>query len=217
MQVEAITSAKATLRESLLSTIRLDSQGRFFEGSCSLCRSKYREEAEGIHANPPGPGDRDRMLQDFFVSKGETVSITDVRHHCDNHMGGRASEELRRAEYMENLLALVNADKGNLDRLKLSLAALEERLYATAAIAGSSIKVQAQKTKDVVALTKSVASTIQLMAELQGEMHDRGEMVSIPKNKFKEAIENALRQTKSVEEQQTLIRVFEGIHQASKE
>jgi two-component sensor histidine kinase len=101
--------------------------------------------------------------------------------------------------------------------LKLSLAALEERLYATAAIAGSSIKVQAQKTKDVVALTKSVASTIQLMAELQGEMHDRGEMVSIPKNKFKEAIENALRQTKSVEEQQTLIRVFEGIHQASKE
>lgn len=214
---EIVVTPRSTLREALLATVRLDSQQRFFDATCAICRSKHREDVERLYAHPVGPTDRALQVVKFLEEKGESVTLPEVRNHRVCHMEEAAETELRRAAYMEQLLAIANSEKSNMDRLRLVMAALEERLFATVALPGNNAHIQSQKTKDVATITKSMTQVIALMLEIVGEMADRGEVVAIPKNKFKQVIEKAIGEAKTVEEKQAILRLFKAVGQEAKE
>ena len=208
------TTLQANLNSMMDALVHLGQGDVFFETTCSFCRSAKRADAERLYDNPVGNIARDLAVQKFLADAGESISIDVVRNHVAWHRQ-RGEIELRRREYITSLASIANVDKSSLTRIRLVMAALEERMAATGSISSDSPRVQAQKTKDINALAKTMTACIEIQAKILGEMRGRGEMVSMPKQRFKVAIENALRNARTTEERQALLKVFEEMEEAS--
>jgi len=212
MKLDIIGPPKNSLRDVLRDLVRLNSTGLFHEVTCAFCRSPQREAAEQLYENPVGAGSREAALQALFSNAGESLSLEVIRNHIDYHRT-RAAEELRKLEYIEHLSSICETEQRTLGYIRLMLAALLERQADIGSMPAETMKAKSSKTASTVSIAKAAATLLELQAKILGEMAKRGEVIALPRQAFRLAMERALQAAKNPDEQKLLLSVFEEMSQ----
>ena len=210
--VDVFSPDSPTITGFLNSIINLGENGVFSEPTCPFCLSANRAKAELVAKQ----GDKHdaklpKSISDLFVANGESISEDVVRNHIKQHMG-RGEVELRKVEYITRLGILNSHDMSTLDRIKIALAAIMERIVAIGELEPdartSKNKVEDLKTSQVSELTKTMCKLLQLRASILGEMRGNGEIISIPKDKFKSAFDKVFAKVATENERALVIALL---------
>jgi hypothetical protein len=216
VSANAISAPKAS--GALLTLCRLSSDGAIYEPSCILCNHPKRKEAEEAWKQCNTGGSRDEAVVRFFNNAEGAPNMAVIRHHMKNHCNQAIDEELRKREYVQGLLTISSVEQGALTQIKTAISSLTERLATTGAIdPGSSSAIQSQKTKDVVAISKAIGNLVEIQNEIINEMAKRGEMIALPRERFTNLVYKAVQDAQTMQEKETILRLFEEMSKASEE
>jgi hypothetical protein len=194
--VEVYKAADGGIREFLSAVVNLADSGVFCEPTCPICISKHRPQAEAKFTQDQEEKDFNKkceLVRKFFMARNEDVSISVIRNHFANHLN-QGENELKKLEYVNKLATLSNTDRSTLDRLRVIMDALHERLISTVELD------QELRGREIVAISKALNNVLELRAKIMGEMKGRGEVITIPLDKFNMTFEKALGKAKRKEE-----------------
>ena len=217
--IDLLKSTKGSLKDYLSMVLNLNESGVFLEPTCMFCCSKTRIEAEaawrGIVALPAS---KEVEVRKIFLSVGEDVPIEVIRHHIKNHLD-RAEAELRKIETINKISALNSVKVSTLDQIQLLQSACMERLMAIAEMQAPNASmrniVEGQKNKDTATIIKTMQGLLSLQAAIMGEMKGRGELLSIPVDKFKEVFAKNLANLQTKEEKFLVMGIMEELTKAN--
>jgi len=195
--------------------LNLSSAGVFLEPTCSFCCSKTRTEAESLWRQTVGLApNKEVEVRKLFLSAGEDIPLEVIRHHIKNHLD-RAEAELRKVETINRISALNSVKVSTIDQIQILQSACMERLMAIAEMQAPTPAlrnaVEGQKNKDTAAIIKTMQGLLSLQASILGEMKGRGELISIPVDKFKEVFAKQLSNLQTKEEKQLVISIMEDL------
>lgn len=194
------------MREFLSAVINLSESGMFYEPTCPICISKARSLAEDSFKKDAEKDVEKKFdnIKDFFLSRNEDVSISTIKNHFTNHIN-QGVGELKKREFVNRLATLNSTDRSTLDRLRILMDALHDRLISTAELDGES------RGKELVAISKTMTQVLELRAKIMGEMQGRGEVITIPLDKFNFTFENALVKAKNKEEIELVTYIMDSL------
>jgi ferritin-like metal-binding protein YciE len=141
-----------------------------------------------------------------------------IRHHIKNHLD-RAEAELRKVETINKISALNSVRVSTLDQLQLLIATCMERLMSVAEMQAPTPAlrnaVESQKNKDSAMIMKTMQGLLALRAEIMGEMKGRGELISVPIDKWREIWTRSLAGLQTKEEKMLVIGIMEELTKAN--
>ena len=218
-QLDLLRSAKGSLKDYLSMVLNLNDAGIFLEPTCVFCCSKTRTEAESLWRQTVGlPQNKEVEVRKLFLSVNEDVPLEVIRHHFKNHLD-RAEAELRKVETINKISALNSVKVSTLDQIQLLVSACMERLMAIAEMQAPTPSlrnaVESQKNKDSAMIMKTMQGLLSLQANILGEMKGRGELISIPVDKFKEVFAKNLANLQTKEEKMLVIGIMEELTKAN--
>jgi len=219
LQIDLLKSSKGTLKQYLSGVLNLNESGVFLEPTCMFCRSKTRTEAESLWRSVVGlANNKEVEVRKLFLTAGEDIPLEVIRHHIKNHLD-RAEAELRKVEAISKISALNDVKVSTLETVQLLISACWERMMATqemqAPNAATRHLVESQKTKDITTIMKTMNSLLQLQASILGEMQGRGELISIPVDKFKDVFAKRLLILETKEEKKMILGIMEELTKAN--
>ena len=194
--VDVYKSSGNSIREFLSAVVNLSESGFFCEPTCPICVSKYRPVSEAKFNQDSEEKDFEKKcdnIRKFFLSRNEDISIPVIRNHFGNHLN-QGENELKKREYVNRLATLNVVDRSTLDRLRILMDALQDRLISTVELN------QELRGKELVAISKTMTQILELRAKIMGEMKGRGEVITIPLDKFNMTFEKALRKARTKED-----------------
>ena len=194
--VDVYRASGGCTRDFLSAVINLSESGFFCEPTCPICISKNRPIAESNFikdSEEKGFEKKCESIRKFFLSRNEEIGTSVIRNHFANHIN-QGENELKKREYVNKLAALNEVDRPTLDRLRVLMDALQERLISTVELG------QEARGKEIVAISKTMTQVLELRAKIMGEMKGRGEVITIPLEKFNMAFEKALRKARNKDE-----------------
>lgn len=215
-----LSKVPSSVRDFLAPIINLGDEGVYYEPTCPFCTCALRMRAEAYYNS------LDRMrtqrkenLQRWLLEKGENLPFDVIRNHISNHMD-RGDNEFRKIEYLNKISNLTTVNMGALDRLKLALAAIEERVTTIAACGSegskmSIIALEEKKSRTINDLMKTYSKLIELHAGMIKSMQKQGDIFSISKGDFEKAFEKALQLVSSNEARNVISELLDDLENAS--
>jgi hypothetical protein len=193
--VDVYKAENRGIKEFLSAVVNLSDSGAFCEPTCPLCLSKNRATAEARFEKDTETDFQKKCdtIKKFFLARNEEMGISVLRNHFANHLN-QGENELKKLEYVNKLATLNTTDRSTLDRLRVLMDALQERL-----VSGVELN-QETRGKELVAISKAMTSILELRAKIMGEMQGRGEVITIPIDKFNNTFEKALFKAKGKEQ-----------------
>lgn len=204
--VNVYKASDGSMREFLSSVINLSDSGAFCEPTCPICISRNRAMAESKFRQDDEKNfdKKCESVRKFFLARNEDITEACAKNHFGNHLN-QGENELKKLEFVNKLEALNATDRSTLDRLKILISALQERLISTVELE------QEARGKELVSISKAMTSVLELRAKIMGEMKGRGEVITIPTDKFNMAFEKALSKAKKKEEIEFITSIMDDL------
>ena len=214
-EVSVLASSTAGIVEALSAAVNLSSGGIYHEPSCPFCTSRRRSDAEDLWLNKDIMAkDPESRIVSFFQSHGETVSPDAVDNHVKNHMR-RGGAEIRKMEYISKIANLSQVEITTPMHLKMAMSVVMDCLTSSAEVSPSKrmspAKAWELKTKNVNALVKTWSDLLSLKCKLEGEMEDKGEILSFPKAGFRKVFSDALTQAVTKEDKELIHSILKNV------
>lgn len=206
-QVDIYRAGNVGIRDFLSAVVNLSDSGVFNEPTCPLCLSKHRSMAESRFIKDEEEEDFDKKcdsIKKFLLARNEDISISIVKNHFRSHLN-QGENELKKLEYVNKLATLNTTDRSTLDRLRILMDALQERLVSGVELS------QENRGKELVAISKAMTSILELRAKMMGEMKGRGEVITITLEKFNMTFEKAFGRAKRKEEIELIESIMDSL------
>lgn len=181
------------------------------EPTCIICSNPHRDEIEKKWLETKKHSEVKKII------KGKS-DIDVTNGIIDNHMlyhSGREVKELQKIEYREQLRRLNSVELTTLDRIRLCLSALTERLAGINSIVpdanNSVVDIERIKSSETSRITANFNQLLKLQASIMGEMQKKGEVISIPREAFLSFYNTILAEASTVEEKKVIRRVLDGL------
>ena len=181
------------------------------EPTCVICSNPHREEIEQKWIETKKHADVKKLIKgrsDIEVTNGI----------IDNHMlyhNGREVREHVKQEYRELIRRLNSVELTTLDRIRLGLSAVTERLIGINSLVpdtnNSVVDIEQIKSVETARLMSNFNQLIKLNATIMGEMHKKGEIISIPREAFISFYNDILAEAITDEEKKVIRKVLDGL------
>ena len=183
-QADILSHSGGSIQEYLSRVLSMNDAGVFHEPTCRFCSSQNRASAEDLYKNQAGSNAaKELAVRNFFLAYEEEISIDAIRNHTKHHLD-KGEEELRKIEYIGRISSLNTGRITTPEQVRILLATCLERLTAV-----GSIKDESQRTKDVALIVTAATKLISLQDGMTVEMAKKGELVKIPRDKFRKAFD----------------------------
>lgn len=187
------------------------------EPTCIICSSPYRQEIEEQWVKCDK---KMQELKDFMKQKGiSDMSNEIIENHMIFHLAG-GIKEIQKIEYSDKIKRLNSVNLTTLDRIKLCLSALTERLMGINSIVPSGNyspeDIERIKSSETTKLMASFERLLKLQASIMGEMKSQGEVIVLPKNQFVNFFNDILINAKNQDEKQIVKKILDGLGGLSK-
>ena len=174
----------------LYQLVNLNSDNVLHEPTCLICSSSHRKDIEDMWLAIKKHDDVKEAFKNKIVLSNDVID-NHMRHHHD-----RGIKELQKVEYINRIQRLSSVDLTTLDRIRMGLAALTERLAGVNSItpSGDFSAAEAEKVKsmETARLMASFNQLLKLQASIMGEMKNNGELIIIPRDAFVNLFNEAL-------------------------
>lgn len=214
-EVAKVASGQISVDEFLRRMVNINEAGVFHDPNCEICHSSHRRPAEEEWLQSRNA----EQVRQLLIDKGETFSIPVIKNHMEFHVD-QSEVELRKREYVDKISGLTHVDVSTLDRLQMTLAAVNERMVAIAALDDPSLshaQVERIKADSTVKLTGTMKQLLEFRAKMLGEMRENGEVFTIDKDKFVQTFGKLLGECVTDEEKLVVNKVFAEIGKICKE
>jgi hypothetical protein len=205
-----IPSITNDITRSICQLINFTQEG-IHEPTCILCSSSYRVEIEKIWVEK---GHKHSEVRAFLKEKNIRISDDIIENHMSLHMG-RGINEIQKIEYANKIQRLNSIDLTTLDRIKLCLSALTERLVCINSIVPdtecSQVEIEKIKSAETSRLMASFERLLKLQASIMGEMRNDGELITIPKGAFIKFFTDLLAEATTMEEKGIIKKILDGL------
>ena len=196
------------IEESLIQLINLNDSSILHEPTCIICSSPHREELEKKYVETKNTGD----VKKLFKTKSELPLSSDIiENHMRNHYE-RGIKELQKIEYVNKIKRLNTVEMTTLDRIRLALSVITERLMGINSITPtndlSSAEVEKIKSSETSRLMIAFNNLLKLQASIMGEMQSSGELIILPRQDFINIFNKAIIEAKTNEEQSVLQKLL---------
>jgi hypothetical protein len=189
----------------LSQVINLSPDNILHEPTCEICRAAHREEVEQKWADTKSYEDVRKILRDKCNIPNLSKSV--IQNHMMYHVD-RAIREIQKIEYVNRIKRLNSFNLSTLERIRLGMSAITERLMGVNSIvpdnATSASEIEKIKTQETARLMTSLNQLLKLQAEILGEMKSSGELVTIPRDEFIRVFNEAILEAKTDEQRDTI-------------
>ena len=201
----------------LLQLVNINSSNNILhEPTCMICSTANRDDVEKKWLETKS---YEETKKTFKSTSSLTVSNDIIDNHMRNHYE-KGIKEIQKIEYINRLNRLNSIDLTTLDRIRLALSMLTERLMGVNSITPDSNLSMAEIEKIKCAETARVMvpfnNLLKLKATIMGEMKDEGELIIIPRQSFIDLFNKALINSKTEEEKEIIDRLLTSLTDLSK-
>lgn len=200
----------------LMQFVNLNEKNVLHEPTCIICSNPHREEIEKRWIETKNH----ENVKDLFRSKSTIPISNDV---IDNHMRfhyDRGIKELQKVEYINRIQRASDIERTTLDRIRLGLSAIDERIMGINSITPtndlSSAEVEKIKSSEVAKLMVAYNQLLKLKATIIGEMKNSGELIIIPKRPFIDTFNAAIIESKNEEEKEVIKKLLSKLADLNK-
>jgi len=201
--------------ENLFSQLtNLSPENIFHEPMCSICSSPYREDIEKKYLDTKKYAD---VKEEFKgkISISKAALSNHMRFHHD-----QGTREIIKNEYANKIRRLNSVELTTLDRIRLGLSALTERLSGINSIVpGADIciaEIEKIKSVETARLMTSFNHLLKLQASIMGEMKSNGELIVIPRASFIHMFNEALTEASTDKEKEIIQKILARLAELSK-
>ena len=181
------------------------------EPTCIICSNPHREEIEQKWIETKKHSDVKK-----FIKGRSDIEVTNGI--IDNHMlyhNGREVREHVKQEYRELIRRLNSVELTTLDRIRLGLSAITERLIGINSLVpdtnNSAVDIEQIKSVETARLMSNFNQLIKLNVTILGEMQKKGEIISIPREAFLSFYNDILAEAITDEEKKVIRKVLDGL------
>ena len=200
----------------LFQSINLNGNNVLHEPTCMICSCSNRDEVEKKWLELK----KHDEVKKVFSSQNSGCISEDV---IDNHMRfhyNKGIKELHKIEYTNKIKRLNSVELTTLDRIRLGLSMLTERLMGVNSIVPdndtSSAEVEKIKSSETSRIMASFNQLLKLQAGILGEMKNTGELIMIPRQSFVDTFNRAIVNSKTNEEREAIKRLLNSLADISK-
>ena len=202
--------------DTILSKIvNLGSDSILHEPSCPICSSTLRDDIEKQWIQTQNYDDIKKLLKDHGK---KAISKKAIEHHFVFHYD-RETKEIQKVEYIGKIQRLNDVNLTTLDRIKLCLSALTERLLSINSIIpdadNGSVDVERIKTAETSKIMASFNQLLKLQASILGEMKSSGELISIPRGAFVKVFNDTITECKTDDERAVVKNILMKLEKVS--
>lgn len=194
----------------------LNSDNIFHESTCAICSSPQRKEVEEKWIETKSHSEVKKYyktVSDFKLSND--IIENHMRFHFD-----RGVSELKKVEYANKIRRISGIELTTLDRIRLGLAEIDERIVGINSIVPNSdlsaAEVEQIKSAEVARLMGAYTNLLKLKSAIMGEMVNQGDLIIIPKQYFVEAFNKAISESKNEEEKNSIMRLLINLKDLNK-
>ena len=187
-----------------------------YEPTCLICSSSNREEIEKKWLECKNFEETIKV----FKSKNSMAISNDI---IDNHMRfhyDKGVKELQKIEYTNRIQRLNSVELTTLDRIRMGLSMLTERLMGINSITPDNDtgipEIEKIKSAETSRIMGSFNQLLKLQAGILGEMKSNGELIMIPRQIFVDTFNKAITESKSNEERETIKKLLTSLAEISK-
>lgn len=192
----------------LLQTINMNSNNILHEPTCMICSASNREEIEKKYKDTKNIDE----VKKVFSSKNSSKISYDI---IDNHMKfhyDKGVKEVQKIEYVNKIKRLNAVELTTLDRIRLGLSMLTERLMGVNSIVPdndtSAAEIEKIKSAETSRIMMSFNQLLKLQASILGEMKNNGELIMIPRQLFVDTFNQAIAESRTEEERDTIKKLL---------
>ena len=193
----------------LSQVVNLNQDNILHEPTCVICSNPNRTEIEQKWADTKDYSEVKKILKD---RSDITVNKSVIENHMTHHVD-RAIREIQKVEYINRIKRLNSYNLSTLERLRLGMSAITERLMGINSIVPdgdtSTAEIEKIKSSETSRLMGSMNQLLKLQAEILGEMKTTGELITIPREQFIRIFNDAILDAKT-DEQRTTIKTILG-------
>jgi len=194
--------------------VNLNEENVLHETTCLICSSPYRKDIEDMWIAIKKHDDVKEAFKDKLPLSNDVID-NHMRHHHD-----RGIKELQKVEYINRIRRLSSIELTTLDRIRMGLSALTERLAGINSITPSGDMSAAETEKVKSMETSRLMSTfnqlLKLQASIMGEMKSNGELIIIPRQSFINLFNEALTDASTDKEKQVIKGILSKLADLSK-
>ena len=200
---------------ALSQLISLNPSNVIHEVTCFICNSPYRKEIEEKWISVKSNKKAYKEIIEFVKEKTDVqISGDMVNNHMTYHYD-RGIKELQKTEYLERIKRLNSIEITTMDRLKLCLSALTERLMSVNSITPggdlSDAEIEKIKTTETVKIMNSINQLLKLRGAISGEILNNGELITLPREAFVRIFNETLTSVKSDGEKQLVRNILDKL------
>lgn len=181
------------------------------EPTCVICSSPYRTDIEAKWVDS-----KSTIETKKFTKQKTNIDLSDAI--IDNHMLfhlNQGIKEIQKIEYVDRIRRLSNNEITTLDRIKLALSAIDERVMGINSIVpstnNSQVEIEKIKSSELTKLMSSYEKLIKLQASILGEMNKSGNMIRIPKAAFIDFYGRMITEATTTEEKIITKKILDGL------
>jgi len=214
-QESHLSVASAEIEDALLQLINLNSDNILHEPTCMICSSPQRSDLEKKWLK----NKKHEEVKVLFKTQSSLPLSNDI---IDNHMRFHYEmgiKELQKVEYINKIKRLNTVEMTTLDRIRLALSMLTERLMGINSITSSSnisvAEVEKIKSSETSRIMVAFNNLLKLQASIMGEMKNSGELIIIPRQAFIDTFNKSLIEAKTDGEKEVLKKLLKGLAELS--
>jgi len=206
-----VTDGDSAAERALAQLVNMNEGHIYHEPTCPICSCAVRKEAEQTWIDTKRTADVKAVLKD---KAGINVTKSTIENHMLFHLTGGVRGH-RQVEYLDQLKRLNSVNITTLDRIRLCLSALTERLMGVNSITPggelSHADIEKIKSAETAKLMASFNQLLKLQAQILGEMKSSGELISIPRQPFVEIFNKAIKNAPTDEQRQALHGILDEL------
>jgi len=192
----------------LLQTININSNNVVHEPTCMICSASNRDEVEKKWLSTTN---FDETKKVFSGKNSLKISNDIINNHMKFHYD-KGVKEIQKTEYANKIKRLNTVELTTLDRIRLGLSVLTERLMGINSIVPdndtSAAEVEKIKSAETSRIMMSFNQLLKLQASILGEMKNNGELIMIPRQLFIDTFNQAISEATTMEERETIKKLL---------
>lgn len=200
----------------LVQLINLNEDNVLHEPTCVICSSPQRKDVESKWIETKNHSDVKKLFKTISDCR---LSNDIIENHMRFHFD-RGIKELQKVEYANKIKRISNIELTTLDRIRLGLAAIDERIMGINSIVPnndlSMAEVEQMKSVEVARLMSAYSNLLKLKSSIMGEMVNQGDLIIIPKKSFVQVFNQAITESKSEEEKSSIMQLLTNLSELNK-
>ena len=193
----------------------INEDGILHEPTCEICSNPHREDMEQKWLE----NKEVREVKQLLKERGcESIKKSVIENHMFFHMSSEI-KQTQMIEYTGRLARLDTVNMTTLDRIRLCLSALTERLMGINSITPGGdngfTEIEKIKSAETAKLMSSFNQLLKLQASILGEMKVNGELIAIPTKKFVAIFEDAILNAGGEKEREAIQAVLAKLQELS--